>query len=319
MNFKPIKDAMEKSDSHTMSDRIMNRIEGERIAPCPRWQFTCAHYGVWVLWALSVVAGAIAVAVMMYVGNHARFALFEATHTTPLSFFVEVLPYVWMLFFTIMALFAYYNLRHTKRGYKYSFTHILLSSLVFSLVGGVILHVFGTGHLIDSSLSKTMPLYPSLERVEMKMWQNPAEGRLVGRFGAEIEPEMQYSFTDTKNISWTVIVTELREPDRQLLFSTEPVRLLGTTTNRTERIFHACGVFPWMFTTESDMPTEQLSEQRKQFITRMHEHKQVNEHLRVLEAETYPNQPLDAPVFLEGLCADIAAVKRVRFSESVPN
>jgi len=176
MTFSPIKDKINTPEATGMCDRIMSRIDEEAILPCPRWQFMCIHSGVWCLWAVSVIAGAIAVAVMFYVGNHARFELYEATHETPLSFFVEVLPYLWVGVFILMAAFAYYNLRHTKHGYKYPFTHIILSSIIFSVAGGVVLQLFGVGYLIDTSLSHGMPTDPSFGRMERKMWQSPAEG-----------------------------------------------------------------------------------------------------------------------------------------------
>lgn len=314
MNMKPIKEKVEAAGTETFSSRIMSRIEGEGISPCPRWQFFCLHCSVWLLWALSVTAGAIAVAVMMYVGNHARFALFEATHTTPLSFFVEVLPYIWIGVFTLMALFAYFNLRHTKRGYRYRVLHILLSSIMFSILGGIVLHAFGVGHLIDRSLSQGMPLYPSLERIEMKLWQNPHEGRLVGHFVGVGADAMHYNFVDTKDRTWSIVVTELRESDRILFESENSVRLLGTTTDMLNRQFHACGIFPWMFNAR-DLPTKELLKQREVFISRMYEHMEVDDQIKAFEKQTYPDRPLAEPVFMEGLCADIAAVKRVQFNK----
>ena len=311
MNFKSIKETVGKASEERMCDRVLSRIDNEEISPSPRWHFMCIHYGVWILWALSVVSGAIAVSVMVYVATRARFALFEATHETQLSFFVEVLPYLWIFILFLMGVFAYYNMRHTKQGYKYPITHIVLSSLAFSIVGGIVLNIFGVGYLIDTSLSRGMPVYPSLEKVEERMWQNPNEGRLIGRWQGTEDDMMLYHFIDKNDVVWSVTVHELRDKDLQLLESGQAVRLLGTTTDLEKRNFYACGVFPWMF--NSAVGTDDMAKNREEFVKRMYSHMETGDRLKAFEAEVYKDRPLQGKPFMEGLCSEITAVKRVKF------
>jgi len=288
---------------------VLERLAGEQVVPCSKWRFKCIELSVWILWALTVVFGAVSVAVMFFVGGHARFALHEATHDTPLSFFVEVLPYLWIAVFGLMSVLAYINFRHTKRGYRYQIHHIVISSLVFSVAGGVFLHLFGVGALIDTQFGKRMDTYPSMEKLEVRLWQDAAGGRLVGTFMGMDETDTMYVFTDKSGDRWEIETLELRDRDKQLLSSGHQVRVLGTTTDPEAYRFYACGVFPWMF--DKEVTTNDMREDRKQFVTRMYEHMETSDRLRNLEKETY-GKAVEMP-FVEGKCGELAAMKRMRF------
>lgn len=292
-----------------LSEVVLQRIAEEQVQPVGKAKFLLLNWGIWVAWALTVTIGAISVAVMIFVGGHARFALHEATHDTPLSFFVEVLPYLWVAIFALMAILAYVNMRHTKTGYRYQVTHILVSSLLFSVAGGVVLHIFGTGHMIDSGIGKRMPLYTSYEKIEERLWQRPEQGRLVGTFVGMDETETLYIFKDAAHATWTIQTLELRNKDKRLLSSGRAVRVLGTTTDEVERSFYACGVFPWMFTKNLSM--HDIRSDRKEFISRMYEHMETADRLRTLEEETY-GKGVPMP-FEKGKCGELAMMKRMKF------
>lgn len=292
-----------------LSNAVLDRIE--LITPEARWKFLCSNYFVWIAWALSVIFGAISFTVLMYVGDHARFALYEATHATALSFFVDILPFIWVGAFMLMAAFAYFNMRHTKSGYKYPVWQLLVSSMVFSVIGGIVLHIFGAGYLIDTQLGKGMPMYRSLERAEAKMWQNPDEGRLLGVFSEMDEDDEMYVFLDEKAKRWNIQTIELRDRDRELLSSGNTVRVLGTITDSDAGYFHACGVFPWMF--DGSVSVRDMKTDRKLFVERMYEHMEKGGRLKKLEREVF-KEDQDMP-FDDGVCSELSVMKRMKFEE----
>jgi len=305
-----------ESQPHTNSDQesklsclVLAQIAQDSLTPCARWRFLCRNYFVWIAWAVSVIFGAISFTVMLYVADNARFALYEATHSTPLSFFAEVLPFMWIVAFLIMGTLAYYNMSHTKSAYKYPLWQLLTSSMVFSIVGGIVLHVFGVGYIIDTQLGKGMPLYQSYERTEAKMWQNPEEGRLLGVFSEMDEKEQVYIFIDGNNKKWSIQTAELRTPDRDLLSSGKTVRVLGTTKDQKAGYFHACGVFPWMH--NGAVSAQGMRADRKVFLEKMYAHMENGDRLEGFEREVFEKNQ-DMP-FKEGLCADLAVVKRMKF------
>lgn len=300
----------QQKSSHTISDRVLERIHTEAITPSPKWLFWCSDMMVWVLWVLTVLAGAIAVSIMLYVAHHARYALYEATHETWFLFFVEVLPYIWVSFFIVMASLAYFNLRHTKHGYRYPMWFLLVSSMAGSIVGGFILSLFSVGYLMDTVMQNTMSTYPSLERAEMRMWQMPSEGRLVGIF-SDVDPnaEATVTFIDTHNETWSVNIRELKIEDRELLEYEGSVRLLGTTTDMVRRLFHACGIFPWMY--DRVMNTNDLKQDRELFVQQLLGYNKAAQRERLNVAEKVTNTNLSETE----LCGNLKAFQRIQIAQ----
>jgi hypothetical protein len=174
---------MKKPDQNenNLKDALFKRIESEQVCPKSRFFFLCRECSVWLFWVLSVVVGAMAVAVSLFVVMNRQYAFYEATHDNWLTFMVEALPYLWFLVFGLMAYFATFNIRHTVRGYRYPAWLIVGSSVAMSVVVGVLLQTSDLGHVVDNALGTHMKMYMSQEKMEQKLWQAPAEGRLLGQ------------------------------------------------------------------------------------------------------------------------------------------
>lgn len=301
MNTKPESD---------LKQTIFNKIESENVCPRSRLFFVCKETLVWILWVISVVVGALAVAVSLFVMSHKSYALYEATHENFFTFFVEALPYIWFVLFLIMAFTAVNNLRHTKRGYRYPIWLILSSSLVVSIVGGAALQLFGFGYTIDHNLGEQMKMYMSQEKLEKVLWQAPEDGRLIGRqMTNRTISSTSVMFEDSKGELWNLNVEELTDMDIMLLQSEKPVRVVGAATDIPLRKFHACGAFPWML--DRSMKLEELSLERKAFLERVYHHKDMaKERLAAFEKETFESDSERLEEIM-GICAEIAAVRRI--------
>jgi len=303
----------EKKQQHTdepsnLASLVIDRISNESIVPDSWLRLACVNWFVWMVWALSILFGALSVAVLIYAANHARFALFEATHTSAFSFFEDMLSMLWVSTFILMGIFSYINIRHTKYGYRYPVWRLLISSVVLSIMGGVVLHAFGVGYMADTQLAKNMPLYKSFEHMEQDMWQNPSEGRLVGIFTNMDTSNTLYMFTDEDQVVWSIETQELQDIDRQLLHTGEVVRVLGTVPDNRTGIFHACGVFPWMY--KPGVSLADLREDRRVFVERMNEHMQngTQQHMQMRIDGPYATNTLDR----EGVCAELVTLHRMK-------
>lgn len=229
---------------------ILNRIETEHVCPRSAWFFSGRECMVWTLWVLTVLLGATAVAVTLSVAVYRQHSLFEITHGSPFWFFLEVIPYLWLIIFTAMAIFAVFNLRHTKHGYRYPLWQILGSSVVVSVVGGACLHLLGVGFMLDEKLGMKVEMYKSQIKMEQKMWQAPEAGRLVGSItlGSEAEDvDGKLSFKDVAGFTWEIDESELKPAEVELLKGGNRVRLLGQIMPDNSKVFHACGVLPWVY------------------------------------------------------------------------
>ena len=279
---------------------VLDRIEREQVSPTPKMWFTCRRCLVWVLWVVTILLGAISVAVVESVVMMRRYDIYEATHDSFGEFLLTVTPLLWFVVFVAMVFLAYQNLRQTKKGYKYPFSHIVLSSIGFSVVGGLLLHAFGVGMFVDRVLGEQMSMYMSQSKIELKLWQSPHEGRLVGVLLATTSTTSA-DFRDVAGVVRQLDLSELRQPDLVRLFSNEKIRVLGLPSMATTT-FYACGVFPWMFDT--DMPPAMISKERKEFVERMYAFKDEQERLKGIENEVLANRN-------KGKCAELEMVRRI--------
>lgn len=250
-------------------NKVMERIEGEQICPRPRSFYIQKEAFVWGLWGISIIIGALAVAVMTFAFLHHQYAFYEATHESYLTFLFDVLPYAWIAAFLLMAFVAVYNLRHTKHGYRYPISHILLSSVVLSVVGGGALHLFGFGYLVDHALGQQMSMYVSQEKMEEHMWQMPEEGRLLGKVTKSIQPpSTMLTFTDIEGKEWQLAINELSADEQELLILNNEVKLIGEVSDDNDEVFYTCGVFSWILGKEptlSDFETARAAFEQKMY------------------------------------------------------
>lgn len=248
---------------------VMSRIECGEVCPRSKTFFKTRECAVWALWAISVVVGALAVAVTLFVFTHRQYALYEATHDNFFTFLVDVLPFVWIAVFALMVGVGVYEIRHTKRGYRYPMWQIFASSMVLSLAGGAALQLFGLGYAADHMLGERMGMYDSQEKIEKKLWQNPKAGRLTGKAEEQfVPPATMVKFKDVEGTLWWVAVADLSEVELELLGTENPVRMLGTMVNEDESQFHPCAVLPVRAPNEISM--HELREDREHFREKMH-------------------------------------------------
>jgi hypothetical protein len=291
-----------------LKDSLFERIESEKVCPHSRLFFQSREFLVWSSWLLSVVVGAFAIAVTMFVVVHGQYAFYEATHENFFTFIMEALPYLWIVTFALMVYVAVYNIRHTKRGYKYPLWMIMASSVVLSFAGGSVLQLLGFGYEIDEQLGKYAGFYTSQGKFEQRLWQDPDDGRLVGKQTySTLSPTTTVIFNDVNGQSWTMNISELSQPDIETLASQKVVRLLGKPINEDMRLFHVCGVFPWV--KERDLSAEEMHNQRQNFLERITRY--------VRRFEDSPHLEMRGPSFAsstlaaESVCATIAPVRRL--------
>jgi hypothetical protein len=253
------------SPLHSLSSSVLERIEEEQITPRARGVFLSRDFAIWTLWLLSVLLGAVSIAVTLSVLAHGWFTLYEITHDTASRFWLEALPYAWLLVFLAMTIAGIYNLRHTKRGYRYPLTVVLLSSLGGSVGLGLLLQTIGFGFVADKQLGQYSVLYESQAEREERYWQRPEAGRLVGIFlppPSLVDPALSSPlFRDIKGVEWEINLSELTDSERRHIVPGQIVRVAGLVESQELPKFYACQVLPWIYEYEHTL--SELSEIRK--------------------------------------------------------
>lgn len=255
----------EKKQENSVAKTVLTTIEKNHLEPRSRAFFTTKESVLWLLWAMSVVVGAVALAIIFMVCLSSVHALHELTHDSPISFWLEAIPYLWLAVLSSMMWWAWQNFRHTKRGYRYSVWFTILSSVGGSALVAVGLHMLGIGMIFDEELGRYTSLYTSQMEREERRWQQPEEGRLLGMI--EDETQEPVLFRDIHGDEWLLFTSALWPEDRELVRSGRMVRVFGV--ERSGREFTACGLLPWG--GEQRRALAELAEIREKMMRRSHD------------------------------------------------
>lgn len=290
----------------------MKRLEAEGITPRSRLYFMAHEYALWGAFVATILLGAVSLAVLSFSSVYMGYALYEATHENLLTFLIDALPFLWLLALGLMIFAAHFNLRHTKKGYKYPVFLVIGSSLGFSVVGGVVLHYLGAGYYFDRFLGEVSNTYESRLEFEAHLWQAPKQGRLVGR--AELPDKAGaikgLLFTDIENESWQLVPEGLSERESDMLRSGRKVKIIIATSSETgAEVYIACGVFPWMM---DEVPViAKWKEDRQKFLERVEERREkvreiIGEKTGELDAEDMMGEkmPTSSTLALEEVPVD---------------
>lgn len=300
----------QQPEAESIRDRVFSAIDEQNVEPRPCYVFWCQNSAMWLLWLLTVLLGALATAVLLFTSTYRYYDIYEAMHDNFVTFFLQALPLLWILAFIVLMVVAMQGLRATRRGYRLSPALVGGSSVGASVLLGVVASSLGFGFIVDRALGEYAPMYYSAAEREQKMWQQPAEGRLVGRATSMAQPaQTQVAFMDSVGTTWTIDVNELQQEDRELLHSTQRVRVLGKQLDGDPAHFLACGVFPWML--DKKRPMGELSAQRQAYIDKIYAHfDSPRDRLYKMEQVVFSDTATSTTPTPK-ICAEIAAVRRI--------
>lgn len=206
--------------------RILAQIKNNQLAPKPRWRFLLKNYMVWLSGAVALLVGAAAVSVMIYLFKYNDWEVCRQTHKSLAEFFLLTLPYFWLIFLGFFVFVIYYNLKHTKHGYRYPLYALILVSIAASVILGSGFFLMGWGEKIDDILGRRMPFYGQVMNRQMSFWFNPEEGRLTGVV-IDLPDERGYFYlVDPVGGNWQILsLRDRRRPE--FLLEGQPVNLIG--------------------------------------------------------------------------------------------
>lgn len=259
----------------TTAQKVLETIETKQVTPIAKWHFVFKNTSFWLLWSTSVVLGACATAAMIFVFLNSGWKYHSITHDSFLKFLLDVVPLFWILTLLGMVAFGYYNIRHTKKGYRFSFYLVVFASVIASGLGGVILYALGIGGDIDD-FRRPLPFSNPIISTEELYWNNEDRGLLSG-FVITVDTKAETMILATlPGKTESVVTSELLPEEHALLISGAHVRIIGSRgVNNT---FVACAVIPL------DLPKKMLSEdkltERKEQLLRNNVCKDARPYLR---------------------------------------
>jgi len=187
-----------------IGQKIIEKIKEAHIKPKPRWEFLLKNYVVWAIFAIAIFIGSLATGVMIFMIKHAEWE----NHPLEEGFFQQVLinlPFFWLIILIIFIVIAFYNLKHTKKGYKYNPLFIVLASIIISIIIGSIFYATGGGEKLEDTFFRRFPFYQNMMRPQGRLLINPEAGRIAG---VVVEVNQEYiTIKDFRGGLWKIVTT----------------------------------------------------------------------------------------------------------------
>ncbi|MFA6255392.1 MAG: hypothetical protein WC675_05195 [Patescibacteria group bacterium] len=170
-----------------IGEKILEKIKEGHIKPKPRWEFLLKNYVTWAIFAIAILIGSQATGVMIFMMNHTEWEDYIQQESFPQQILMN-LPFFWLVVLIIFIAVAFYNIKHTKQGYKHSPLIIVLLSIIISLAIGTIVYATGGGERLEDIFYRRVGFYQQIMRQSGRMFINPEQGRIAGVI-IEITPD----------------------------------------------------------------------------------------------------------------------------------
>lgn len=223
------------------ANEILKNIQDKKIKPKSRWIFILKDCCLWGLFALATISGALAVSVIIFIFTNSDWDIYRYLQKSFWSFVFISLPYFWIIILVGLSFLAYFNYRHTRKGYLLNPYTVVLGSIGVSILLGGLLFVWKMGEKMENICAKNIPYYTGLEMRKQNIWSNPNLGLLSGEI-IEIEGEFFY-LKDFNLREWKVIEKKTIWRDGARKEEGEEIKIIGK--NLDEEIFQAQEVRPW--------------------------------------------------------------------------
>ena len=217
-------------EQHDLSQSILEKIKDKRITPKPRWTFLLHDYVIWFFALVSLLIGSASVSLIIFMYKNNDWEIYQEFTDSLFSFILLTLPYFWIVFLGIFVIVAYYNFQHTKKGYRYRVSLLVVGSFVISIVAGGLFYQAGIGQSIDRLLGSNVPLYPIILNPRLNLWSQPDQGRLAGVIIAT-DNLQQFMLLDPKEKTWLVISQNAKIAPDVMIQIGERIKMIGKILN----------------------------------------------------------------------------------------
>ena len=225
-----------------ISEKTLKKIEEKNITPKPRWHFLLKNYFIWLLFFFSIIIGALAVSVMVFIEIEYDWDIYKFLGRSLFSHIFFSLPYLWAAVLLLFIFVAYYNFRNTTKGYRYNVFFLLGGSIFLSLILGLVFFECGLGAGIHKLFSEQIPFYNSCVCDKSDVWNNPEKGLLGGEI-IDIKSQNDFSLQDLNGDMWHIKTECDKVSDCCFLQKGERVELIGQELK--DNIFIAKFIRPW--------------------------------------------------------------------------
>ncbi len=234
---------MNKSTNKNLSKKVMDEIKSKSIHPKPKWEFLLKNYVFWGAFGIFVLVGALAASVTIFRISTNDWAFYKHFDSSFFLFTVKTLPYFWLLLLPIFIFVAYYNFKHTKKGYKYSFPLIVGSSFLISVLLGFAFFGIGLAEKLEDKALRHLPLYEDFVlKPQLERWTRIEDGALGGEI-LSINENISLNLENFEGEEWEVLTDEIDQIKLSKFKEGMVIAVIGDKIE--EGKFKAEEIHPW--------------------------------------------------------------------------
>lgn len=183
--------------------KILATIQSRGLAPKPAYQFLAKRSVFWALALVSVVLGGLNFAVLLFVIDDYFSTGWRILDNIHYNEALLALPLVWLVLAGLLVTSAIFGLRHTRRGFRFKTSHMIVIVVGVSLLLGVMLHASSAGKALHTHLSNRFETYRASTYVPFEEWSRPDLGKLGGTVVEDLG-NGSIRIVDFKDKSWLV-------------------------------------------------------------------------------------------------------------------
>jgi hypothetical protein len=217
----------ELSNNENLKSKILELIERDKIKPTSKIYFSVRDKALWSLLLISMIFGSIACSVMIFSFTNSEAGFYDMTNDSFLDFMLNMTPYLWVILFVVFGLIGYENFKHTNKGYRYSFSLIVVVGLVINIGLGAILHSLGVSKIIEHDFSSDNSFVRSSDSLRRASWNQPDKGIISGQVVSFSDGGSTFILKDFNGNLWTVSSMYIPNVSWDLISTSSEIRVIG--------------------------------------------------------------------------------------------
>jgi hypothetical protein len=165
-------------------------------------------------------------------------------HQSFLGYSLSIFPYFWAVLIGIFLIVAFFDVRRTETGYRYSWMKIALMSIGSIIVLGGIMSYVGIGERFNGMMANGVPYYGQHMMVTREtQWSKPLEGFLSGIIVSASNDKL--NIKDLSGKKWSIILSDktLVRPRADISVG-QMIKIIGIKLDGDN--FQASEIRPWI-------------------------------------------------------------------------
>jgi hypothetical protein len=187
-----------------ISQKVLTQIKKEKIEPKSKFNLATRDYLIWLMLFLFLIIGSLATSVVIYMIENGDWDLSKQMDKSFLGFVFATLPYFWLVILFFFVLILYYAFKYTQGGYKYHAYSVIITTILLSIILGLLFYNIGLAQVIDNSFAEKVPFYNKFLNNKQKFLTQPQQGILAGKV-VEIINNEKFVLYDMYGNNWIII------------------------------------------------------------------------------------------------------------------